>query len=216
VSTSNRSWLVITGVVVVLGVAAVVAVVASGGDDSPSPSGSVETAPVTVTGGKLSPYAAGATDAAVGVTIPTLEGKTFDDSPITIGPTGKPEVILFVAHWCPHCQAEVPRIVDLSNQGALSGITIHTVATGTNANADNYPPSSWLKGVGWPFPVMVDSTKSTAARAYGLPAYPYFVFVDAAGKVVGRATGEIAPADLTKAFAALAAGKANPLQATGG
>ncbi len=67
-----------------------------------------------------------------------------------------------------------------------------------------------MKREHWPFPVMVDSEQQTAAIAYGLPSYPYFVFANAEGKVVGRTTGEIAPADLKKVLAALAAGKPLP------
>jgi len=48
---------------------------------------------------------------------------------------------------------------------------------------------------------MADSADQKAAEAFGLPAYPYFVAVDGAGKVVARSTGEIT----TDEFAALAA-----------
>ena len=57
---------------------------------------------------------------------------------------------------------------------------------------------------------MVDSPQSTAAQAYGLPSYPYFVFADAQGKVVGRAVGEIAPSDLKRILSALVAGDTLP------
>ena len=53
----------------------------------------------------------GEDDAAIGQTIPTVSGKTLDGDAITIGPDGGAKVIVFVAHWCPHCQAEVPEIV---------------------------------------------------------------------------------------------------------
>jgi thioredoxin-related protein len=39
---------------------------------------------------------------------------------------------------------------------------------------------------------MADSANSDAANAFGLASYPYFVFVDGNGKVVGRTSGEIA------------------------
>ena len=107
---------------------------------------------------------------------------SFDGSKVTIGPTGKPQVVMFLAHWCPHCQAEVPRIVELAKDGAFEGIDVAAVATGTNADAPNYPPSAWLEREQWPFPVMVDSPEFTAAQAYGLPSYPYFVFADARGQ----------------------------------
>jgi thiol-disulfide isomerase/thioredoxin len=205
----NRNWWIWGGVALVFVVAIVVAVVVSGGGDSAKAT-QHETGAVTVDGTPLPQFVSGGVDTAIGDTIPTLHGVSFDGSAVTIAPTSKPQVVLFVAHWCPHCQAEVPRIVALAKKGAFEGIDVATVATGTNSTYPNYPPSAWLQGEHWPFPVLVDSTESTAATAYGLPSYPYFVFTDAQGKVVGRATGEIAPSDLQRILKALVAGTPLP------
>ena len=51
---------------------------------------------------------------------------------------------MFLAHWCPHCQAEVPRIVTLAKAGAFDGLDVASVATGTSSQYPNYPPSAWL------------------------------------------------------------------------
>jgi thioredoxin-related protein len=58
-------------------------------------------------------------------------------------------------------------------------------------NAGNYPPQTWLEHEHWPTPVMADDDKQTAAQALGLTGFPYFVFVDAQGKVVSRSSGEM-------------------------
>jgi thiol-disulfide isomerase/thioredoxin len=207
-STANRWvwWFVVLG----LAVAGIVAVaVASSGSNTTS---ELEVAPhVSVDGTALPRLADPASDPAVGSRAPILSGKTFDRRAITVSGDGAPHVIVFVAHWCPHCQAEIPRIVTLHRDGRTSGVGVTAVATGTQSNAPNYPPSAWLKRVGWPYPVLVDTAAGTAASAYGLPAYPYLVFVDAAGNVAARVTGEVAPADLATMFAALAAGKAVPV-----
>ena len=120
---------------------------------------------VTVDGTPLPDYdAAKSPDPGVGKTIPTLHGvSVLDGTPVTVKPTGKPQMVLFVAHWCPHCQAEVPELVDLANQGVFDGVDVTAVATGTNAEAPNYPPSAWLEDVKWPFPVLADSPQFTAA-----------------------------------------------------
>jgi len=126
---------------------------------------------VKVSGTPLPQYdSTKSSDPAIGDTIPTLTGKSIDDgSEVTIGPDsgGKPQVIVFVAHWCPHCQAEVPRLVQLADDGAFDGVQVSAVATATNEQADNYPPSAWLKNEKWPFPVLADDAKGTAAQAYG-------------------------------------------------
>ena len=152
-------------------------------------------------------------DPAVGDTIPTLTGKSvFTGDPVKVTPAGgKPQAVIFVAHWCPHCQAEVPRLVTLAKDGVFDGVEVTAVATGTNDTYPNYPPSAWLKRVDWPFPVMADSKDGTAAQAYGLSAYPYFVLVRADGTVAGRGTGELAPAQIRANVKALKAGKPLPI-----
>jgi thiol-disulfide isomerase/thioredoxin len=202
------------GLALVVVVAIVVAIVASGGGDSADAT-KFETAAVKVSGTPLPQYnAEAATDPAIGETIPTLQGKSVDDgSPVTIGPDGggEPQAIVFVAHWCPHCQAEVPRLVALAKQRGFDGVKVSAVATSTSDQAPNYPPSKWLQHAHWPFPVMADSKTGTAAKAYGLSAFPYFVLVNPDGTVAGRATGEISDADLLANIAALKAGKDLPL-----
>jgi len=205
--TKNRNWIVLGAIVVVIAIAVVVAATSSGSDDSNGKATAHETAPVTVDGTKLPQFTGTANDKAIGETIPTLQGVTFNGSPVTVEPTGKPQVIVFLSHSCPHCQAEVPRIVALQKAGKLKGVDFTGVATNTSPELPNYPPSAWLAREHWPYPVLADSKKLTAAQAYGLPAFPYFVFVDKDGKVAARATGEIEPKDLAAVVKALDAGQ---------
>jgi hypothetical protein len=72
-----------------------------------------------------------------------------------------------------------------------------------------------LKNAGWPFAVMADTPQGTAATAYGINAYPYFVLVDGNGKVAGRATGEVPAANITANIKALKAGDPLPLLSSG-
>ncbi len=124
----------------VLVIAVVIAVFASGGDDQGAKATNHETGAVTVEGDPLPQYSGGSVDTAIGDPIPTLSGVTFDGSSVTIVPTGKPLAVMFVAHWCPHCQAEVPRVVELAKTGAFKGIDVATVATGTNAEVPELSP----------------------------------------------------------------------------
>jgi len=207
------------GLAVVVVIAVVVAVVAGGGSDNADAT-KYELGPVKVSGTSLPEFNQDQSpDPAVGETIPTLQGRSiFDGSSITIGPDGgggKPQMIVFVAHWCPHCQAEVPRLVELAKQGTLDGVKVSAVATSTSQDAPNYPPSAWLKGDDWPFPVMADSRSGTAARAYGLTAFPFFVLVNPDGTVAGRGSGEIPVDQITANIEALKAGKDLPLTSSG-
>jgi thiol-disulfide isomerase/thioredoxin len=217
----NR-WIIWGGLATVVAIAVIVAVAASGGSDDTASAKTTkfETHAVTVDGTPLPKYADSysgtRTDPALGQTIPTLDGvSVFDGTPVTIKPTGKPQAIVFVAHWCPHCQAEVPRLVALAKDGVFDGVDVSAVATSTSSGYPNYPPSAWLRDTAWPFPVLADSATGTAATAYGLNAFPYFVLVDADGKVVGRATGEVSDADVRANIKALAAGEPLPLLSSG-
>jgi cytochrome c biogenesis protein CcmG/thiol:disulfide interchange protein DsbE len=202
------------GLAAVVVIAVVVAVVASGGgDDSSAKATTFETHKVTVDGTSLPDYdAAKSPDPGVGKTIPTLEGvSVLDGKPVTVKPTGKPQMVVFVAHWCPHCQAEVPKLVELAKQGVFDGVDVTAVATGTNSGYPNYPPSAWLESVKWPFPALADSPQYTAATAYGLSAYPYFVLVNAGGTVAARGSGEVPPDQIKANIEALKAGTSVPL-----
>ena len=213
----NR-WALWGGLGLVVAIAVIIAVVSSGGgDDTQAKASSFETGDVTVSGTSLPQYdSSAANDPAIGDTIPTLQGvSVFDGKPVTVAPNGKPQMVVFLAHWCPHCQAEVPELVELAKDGVFDGVDVTAVATGTNPDADNYPPSAWLEREGWPFAAMADSPTGAAAEAYGISAYPYFVMVDADGKVAARGTGEISPEQITANIEALKAGTPLPLASSG-
>jgi thiol-disulfide isomerase/thioredoxin len=148
-----------------------------------------------------------AADPAIGKPAPVLTGQGFNGKKVTIGGPGKPRILIFLSHSCPHCQAEVPRIVKLAKQGRLDGVEVETVTTNTSTDLPNYPPSKWLAREHWPFKtVLADDAKLRGFFAYGGEAFPYFVLLDADGKVVARSSGEIDPEALATAAENLAAG----------
>jgi len=133
-------------------------------------------------------------------------GVDLDAHRLRIGDDGKPKAIIFLAHWCPHCQREVPLIQAwLDRGGGPEDVDLYSVATAIDPARPNYPPGAWLEREGWSVPVLVDDAHDTAATAYGLTGYPFFVFVDARGDVVARAAGELTLPEL-EAYLALAAG----------
>ena len=187
-------WIGVIVLVVILGLVAVVLSKDSNkdeGKDTNSQDAGVSVAPVAVTGQPLATFAEG-DDPSVGKVIPALEGTTLDGKAITIGPDGKAKVMIFVAHWCPHCRAEVPRIVEhLKDTPLPDDVELATVSTSVQPDRGNYPPTVWLDDENWPTPVLADSKANDAATAFGLSVFPYFVVVDADGKVVQRTSGEI-------------------------
>jgi thiol-disulfide isomerase/thioredoxin len=161
---------------------------------------------VAVEGNALVPPLDGGTDPAVGQAAPVVHGHGLTGTQVTAPVAGKPTVVLFVAHWCPHCQRELPLVQRYVNQGRKpAGVALVAITTAIDPSRPNYPPSQWLQREHWTTPVMADGNED-AANAYGLPAFPYWVAVDAHGEVVKRVTGELTPTELDRLFAAAKAG----------
>ena len=204
--SSKTAWIVAGVLILVIALVAVIAILASGGNDDGAgdggstattvPGGS-EVRPVTIAGTAL-PAFGDDPDPAIGMAAPALTGAGFDGSPVTIEPaSGNVTLVVFLAHWCPHCQREVPVLTEWEQQGGVpDGVDVVSVATATSNERPNYPPSSWLAGEHWPFAVLADDPNYTAAGAYGLSSFPYFVVLDADGNVAARTSGEIEPDEL--------------------
>jgi thiol-disulfide isomerase/thioredoxin len=106
-------------------------------------------------------------------------------------------MVVVLAHWCPHCNNEVPVLLEWEAQGGVPvDLQIVGISTAASADRPNFPPGEWLATNGWDWPVLADDAEQTAARAYGVTAYPFITFIDASGNVVARTTGEIPIADL--------------------
>lgn len=199
-SPSRRSSRVplIAGAVVVAGAALVAVLTAPGSAPAVGPvsaPASAATAAVTLEGAALPVLGRGA-DAALGRAAPVVRGTDPSGDPVTVGGGGTPQAVVFLAHWCPHCQREVPALQAwLDARAAPEGVELVSVSTAEDPTAPNHPPAAWLEREGWTLPVLVDEG-SAAADAYGLSGLPFFVFLDADGRVVQRRAGELTPDQL--------------------
>jgi thiol-disulfide isomerase/thioredoxin len=174
----------------VIVVAAVAAVAIAGADAAGPPEPAAQ--PVAITGQRLTAFTEPAGDPAIGQPIPRLSGIGLDGEPLEIGPEDGPMVIVVLAHWCPHCQAELPAIVDSIAGGAVpAGVSVVGVSTAIDPVRPNFPPSAWLEREGWVQPTLIDDAENSALQALGLNEFPGYVFVAAGGTVAGRLTGEI-------------------------
>jgi len=203
--TGNGSalWIGALVVVIVLGVIAVAVARGGSDDDATGQVGTVDTSASVGGTGALPPYDDSSEDPAVGSTIPTVTGTTFSGDDLTIGPDGTAKVMLFVAHWCPHCQREIPRIKEHLDSNPLpDGVELLTVSTSVKPGAENYPPQDWLEAEEWSAPVVADDEANSIASTYGLSGFPFFVVVDADGKVVQRMSGELSTEQFDAAVAA--------------
>jgi thiol-disulfide isomerase/thioredoxin len=167
--------------------------------------GLVQTQTSTITGEALPGYPEdGSADPAIGQTAPSVSGKSFDGNAVAIRADNRPKMILFLAHWCNHCQAEVPLVQSWIDSGAAPGdVDFYSVSTAVDANQPNYPPSAWLEREGWAPPVLADDEAGSVADAFGIGGFPFFVFVDGDGKVVQRSAGRIPIETIESYLAAL-------------
>lgn len=207
-STSRKTKPSVPILAIVFGAIAVllvVAIVLSGGN-SPSDTTSAGVAEPVITGDTLPVLPTTADDPAMGTPIPEVTGTDYDGNPVEITRDSGPMAIMFVTHWCSHCQAEVPAVQQwLDSTGGVSGVGLVTVSTWISSDRPNYPPWTWLKREGWTPPVLADDDAAHVMTAFGGDATPFWVFVDADGNVAGRIAGEIDVASLQAVMETLAA-----------
>lgn len=143
-------------------------------------------------------------DPAIGTQAPRVTGADFAGNPVSITDDGRPKVILMLAHWCQFCQAEVPWVSEWLDNGSLpESVDLYAVATSIDRTLANWPPSAWLEREGFSATVLVDDRMNTVANSFGLPAYPYWVIVNADGTIATRISGGISAADLDRIVASL-------------
>lgn len=212
---SGANPAIVIGVVVaVLVVAAIAVFVTVGGDDDEADVTSdaagdsdadPESSPygiVTVQGETLPPAPDGGADPAVGAVAPAITSERVEGQVrVDPGEEDRPVMLVFLAHWCPHCQREVPRLVEMQESGAFDDIRTVAVLTSTTDERENFPPSAWLDDEGWTGDRFFDDEDSTAGAAYGLSSFPMMVFLDADGEVVQRLSGEQDPSTIEDAVA---------------
>lgn len=198
-----------------IALAIVVAAIISlaGGDDEPDSNTDLlpsalstalasETAPVETVGAPLPPFAD--PDTAIGSSAPSITATTIDGDPVTITEDGTARLFGFFAHWCPHCQDELPIVSAWLKANPLpEGVEMIAVSTGVDPTAPNFPPSAWFEREQWPTTVLVDSPTGDLAAGFGLTAFPFWVAVDGDGTVLTRLSGRLTEAEIAALVQAL-------------
>ncbi len=197
----NKNFIIAGSVILVIGLAVAIGVsLVDEPLDGNLPEGE------TAIKGDFLPEFAGENDdnIARGLQAPIFSGPNENSEIVSLEKNGNAKVLLFLAHWCGYCQKEVPEVqeyIDLI--GIPNGVEIIAVATSIDRARDNYPPHDWLKEEGWSEAQIYDLDREIGT-AYGLNAFPYWVFLDKELNVVARRTGNLPQDQVGQLLLALA------------
>ena len=192
----NKNFIIAGAVVLVLGLAIAIGVTLS---SEPVAAGLPE-GEINVDGESLPQYAGENDDnIALGLSAPTFSAPDQNSEIFNLEKDGNSKALLFLAHWCPHCQREVPVVQSfIDSNGVPPGIDVIAVATSIDRGRDNYPPQEWLEREGWS-EIQIYDLDREIGEAYGLNAFPYWVFLDKDLNVIARRTGNL-PEDMVGAL----------------
>jgi len=190
----NKNFIIVGAIVLVVGLAVAIGVSLV---DEPL-DGNLPEGETTISGDALPEYA-GENDIniSVGLQAPSFSGPDQNSEIISLEKNGKSKILLFLAHWCPHCQAEVPVVQEyIDTFGLPADVEVIGILTSIDRSRDNYPPHDWLVKEGWSETQIYDLDREIGT-AYGLNAFPYWVTLDKDLKVVNRVTGKLTPDQIT-------------------
>ena len=192
----NKNFIIAGAVILVLGLAIAIGVTLS---SEPVAAGLPE-GETTITGDLLPEFAGENDDnIASGLAAPIFSAPNENSEIVSLEKNGNAKALLFLAHWCGYCQKEVPVVQEfIDSAGVPPGIDVIAIATSIDRGRENYPPQKWLADEGWSETQLYDLDREIG-NAYGLSAFPYWVFLDKDLNVVARRTGNL-PADMVGAL----------------
>lgn len=144
-------------------------------------------------------------DAALGMQLGTVAGtEYYTATPATIDPADETHRVWLVwAHWCPHCQDELPEVSAWYEENAENypNVELVTVTTAIDPSRGN-PLGPYLDESQFPFPVIVDE-ELTIASQLGSSAFPFWMVTDGSGTVLVRIPGAVGIGTVEQIFSQL-------------
>jgi len=172
---------------------------------APAASGASAAAAPTEPAGILPPFEQGQPDAALGVVLGDVTGtEYYTGDRLTFDPSdGIARAWLIWAHWCPHCQREMPAVSEWYGQNAdtYPNVELVSVTSSIDPSRGN-PLEPYLDELQTPFPVLVDEDLSLADQ-FGLNAFPFWVFTAGDGTTVLRVAGFLEIDQVSQIFSQL-------------
>jgi len=193
--SQRRQILVGLGILLVVMVIGAVAL-GGGGDDTQGGTGPAAAGDVTIDRASGPQLQVG--DTVPAFTAPMLGGGTmnWDDY------VGTPTVLAIWAPWCPHCQAELPRLS--ADVEAHPGVQMVSVVTAVGQQPGP-TPEEYMSSKGLTFPVGVDDANATILTGMGVRSFPTTYYVNPDGTVADVTVGEVPEDQLQQTLDDLAA-----------
>lgn len=164
--------------------------------------------PVAVVGDPLPAFPQAGADPAVGMSAPVLVGENVDGVPTRVDAVADgPTWFVFLAHWCPHCNDEIPVINQMRDNGMIpDGVNVVGISTAYGPDRPNWPPDEWLEDKDWTYPAINDGIDTVtesyiAASGFGIGGFPFSMLVDGDGTVTARWSGGRTAAELEQLLA---------------
>jgi cytochrome c biogenesis protein CcmG, thiol:disulfide interchange protein DsbE len=198
---SNRLVVGLVAVAVVAFVGVVAVLSANEGADLPSLAEFAGT--VAVAGEPVPPLGEDGTDPVAGqVDAPVLTVQDLAGGERVLGAPGQAQVLVFLAHWCPVCDQELPVLRRVIERGDVpADVELVLVTTGLDPSRPNWSPDRWLADAGLGGVLTVrDDTVGRAFTTYGLRAYPAWAAIDSDGVVVARRQGLLPEPSIVELF----------------
>ena len=158
---------------------------------APSASGASAAVAPSVPSGYLAPFEQGQPDAALGMVLGDVSGvEYYTEVELTVDPTdGTARAWLVWAHWCPHCQRELPPLSTWYAENADQYPNVELISVSSSIDpARGNPLEPYLDELQLPFPVIIDPDLALAEQ-FGLSAYPFWVFTAGDGTTLLRVAG---------------------------
>lgn len=154
----------------------------------------VHTTPGQPSGGRPQPG-----DPAPTFSLPRLGGGAPVGVPADGGASGRPAVVLFFAHWCPPCKAELPKLAAAYRQEQATGSRLARVALiGVDAEDPAAKGLAFARSAGVTFPVGSDPHGTLTEGTFDFNGLPEAVFVNGDGTVAAVHYGPVTAAQLAQ------------------
>ena len=136
-----------------------------------------------------------------GINSPVIEFKIPEENIYITYPENTPTIFLFVAHWCPFCQEEIPEVKKWIEDNDILNKGVNVVLIVTSTDSNKVKLSTRLLGfimkVG-KYPVIYDDSTNSLADYFGVSYFPSWVFTESNGQVAFTHAGKIGLEELTK------------------